>query len=217
MKKSNIISFIIGAVIFGSVSAFAVQYTISDNPYPIQLNGQNVNIEGYNINDNTYFKLRDISNIIGGFTVDFNNDTIQLATNGYIYDNSVSETETYVDDTYGFKLTIPDSWKNKYSINIEDKYDGEGYLRLVRFCEINSYSNMNDGTVVYLYICNKNSLYNDNDALYGDNARIIAEKDNLVVITGGPLGIPVPEEYFEQWGNLVKSQDLLIDSFEWIN
>lgn len=33
-----------------------------------------------NIDGNTYFKLRDISDIVGGFDVGFNNSTIQLST-----------------------------------------------------------------------------------------------------------------------------------------
>lgn len=35
MKKSNIASFIAGAIIFGSVGVFAGQYNATDNPFPM--------------------------------------------------------------------------------------------------------------------------------------------------------------------------------------
>lgn len=90
--KKQIISFVIGAMIFGTIGVFAGQYVATENPFPVQLNGDNVSIEGYNINDNTYFKLRDISSVVGGFDVDFNNNTIQLSKDGYVYDNTISES-----------------------------------------------------------------------------------------------------------------------------
>ena len=43
-------------------------------------------MEGYNINGYTYFKLRDIADTVGGFSVDFANNTIQLAKDGYVYE-----------------------------------------------------------------------------------------------------------------------------------
>lgn len=85
MKKNFITGFLAGSLLFGAVGAFAVNYTATQNPYPVMLNGQNVQMEGYNINDNTYFKLRDISSVVGGFDVEFNNDTIQLSKDGYVY------------------------------------------------------------------------------------------------------------------------------------
>ncbi len=93
MKKQFIIGFTTGAVIFSAVGAFAGQYIATENPFPIQLNGQNIQLEGYNIEGSTYFKLRDIANVVGGFTVDFQNNTIQLAKDGYVYDNSPSIEE----------------------------------------------------------------------------------------------------------------------------
>ena len=54
MKNRFISGFLCGAVIFGAAGALAASYTVLDNPFPIQLNGKTVQIEGYNINDNTY-------------------------------------------------------------------------------------------------------------------------------------------------------------------
>lgn len=76
--KKQIVSFVLGAIIFGSIGVFAGQNVAYDNPYPVQIDGQTVAVSGYQINDYTYFKLRDIASIVGGFDVNFNNDTIQL-------------------------------------------------------------------------------------------------------------------------------------------
>lgn len=79
--KKIIMGFMAGAIIFGVAGVCAGQYTANINSFPIKLNG-----EGYNINDNTYFKLRDIAEAVGGFEVDFKDDTILLSKDGYEYD-----------------------------------------------------------------------------------------------------------------------------------
>ena len=91
MKSQNkkcIIYFITGAMIFGTVGAFAGQYIATENTFPVQLNGKDVAVDGYNIDGSTYFKLRDIANVIGGFDVDFSDNTIQLSKDGYEYTKS---------------------------------------------------------------------------------------------------------------------------------
>jgi hypothetical protein len=80
MKNKFIIGFICGASLFGAAGVFAGQYMATENPFPVKLNNQNVQIEGYNIDGSTYFKLRDIADVVGGFSVDFTNDTIQIST-----------------------------------------------------------------------------------------------------------------------------------------
>ena len=80
MKKNFITGFISGAVAFTMVGAFAANMVTTPNTYPVQLDGKNVNIEGYNVDDYTYFKLRDISDAVGGFDVDFKDDTIVLTS-----------------------------------------------------------------------------------------------------------------------------------------
>lgn len=80
MKKNFITGFISGAVAFTMVGAFAANMVTTPNTYPVQLDGKNVNIEGYNVDDYTYFKLRDISDAVGGFDVDFKDDTIILTS-----------------------------------------------------------------------------------------------------------------------------------------
>lgn len=80
--KKFIAGFLSGALLFGIGGAFAVN-SIYDNPYKIFVNGEEKQIQGYNVDDYSYFKLRDIADAVGGFTVDFKDDTIQLYKDGY--------------------------------------------------------------------------------------------------------------------------------------
>lgn len=110
MKRNNIICFIAGAMIFGSAGVLAGQYTATDNSFPVKLNGNNVQIEGYNIEGSTYFKLRDIADVVGSFEVGFQNNTIQIAQNGYVYEE-VEESANSVLKEYAKgidSITNPD-------------------------------------------------------------------------------------------------------------
>ncbi len=79
MKKFTL-GFIIGGVICSALTGFAVEYAVTANPFPIRVDGVAKSIEGYNINDSTYFKLRDVADAVGGFTVGFVNNTITIST-----------------------------------------------------------------------------------------------------------------------------------------
>ena len=81
--KKFVAGFLSGALLFGIGGAFAVN-SIYDNPYKIFVNGEEKQIQGYNVDDYSYFKLRDIADAVGGFTVDFKDDTIQLYKDGYV-------------------------------------------------------------------------------------------------------------------------------------
>ena len=80
--KKFIAGFLSGAIIFSVVGVFAVN-SIYDNPYKITVNGAEKYIQGYNIDNYSYFKLRDIADAVGGFSVGFDeqNQTIVLSTN----------------------------------------------------------------------------------------------------------------------------------------
>ena len=78
--KKFILGFITGGIICATATGFAVEYAVTANPFPVAVNGTETAIEGYNINDNTYFKLRDVADAIGGFNVGFSNDTITIDT-----------------------------------------------------------------------------------------------------------------------------------------
>ena len=81
MKKIAL-GFGIGAVVCMTIGVLAAYTThdVDNNPYPITLNGSPIELQGYNIDGNTYFQLRDIAAKVGGFTVDFNDNTILLTT-----------------------------------------------------------------------------------------------------------------------------------------
>ncbi len=80
MKRNFVTGFIAGAVIFGMAGALAADLIVNPNAFPITFDGNSVSIEGYNIDGRTYFKLRDISAAVGGFDVDFKDDTITLSS-----------------------------------------------------------------------------------------------------------------------------------------
>lgn len=86
MKRIFIIGFICGAVTFGTVGAIANNYLATKNIFPVQLNGEDVNIDGYNVDGYSYFKLRDISDIVGGFSVDFVENKIQIHKDDTVQD-----------------------------------------------------------------------------------------------------------------------------------
>ena len=90
MKKNFISGVIVGGLVFGAVGAFAGQYVATDNYFPVKLNGEQIPLIGYNVEGSTYFKLRDIAEKVGGFTVDFQDNTILLTT---------KKTSTVISDT----------------------------------------------------------------------------------------------------------------------
>lgn len=87
--KKFITGFLCGAILCGVFSVFAVN-SIYENPYKILVNGEEKYIQGYNVDDYSYFKLRDIADAVGGFTVDFQNDTIQISKDGYKYTDGLA-------------------------------------------------------------------------------------------------------------------------------
>lgn len=113
-----IIGLIIGAATTLSISALA-EYVIEPNPYPVTLNGVRIDIEGYNINGYTYFKLRDVGEYLG-FGVDFYRDTIQL-TGDVKSDNVVTVTQGTPEPTVAPTAT-PVSVKGNITVTPNTKY-----------------------------------------------------------------------------------------------
>ncbi len=89
--KKFICGLVAGTVLTSLVGAYAVS-EIYENPYPIYVNGEQKEIQGYNIDGYSYFKLRDIAEATGKFDVDFWNDNVQISQDGYVYNNTAPET-----------------------------------------------------------------------------------------------------------------------------
>jgi hypothetical protein len=130
MKKNFVTGFIAGGIICAAVTGFAVEYAVTANPYPVKVNGIETTIQGYNINDETYFKLRDISAAVGGFEVGFENNAIIVNT-----PNKPTPTPTSADITIvkgedgndytsdGLKIEYIDDIAYINSLKITDIYD----------------------------------------------------------------------------------------------
>jgi len=94
--KQFTVGFLIGSVLFSTLGVFATNelgLTIKLNQYPIFFNGEQVAVEGYNINDYTYMKLGDIGKVLK-IPVVFNQ------TNGHIEIARVTENITVTQGVY---------------------------------------------------------------------------------------------------------------------
>lgn len=105
--KGFICGLLSGAILTSLIGAYAVN-SIYENPYPIYVNGEQKQIQGYNVDDYSYFKLRDIADAVGGFDVDFHNDTIQISKDGYVYENSLEFTDEMKIAFQEYAVRIPD-------------------------------------------------------------------------------------------------------------
>ena len=80
-----------GALLFGGSAAFAagvIATPFSETNQRVTLNGRQIELTGYNINGNNYFKLRDIGAQVG-FNVTWNGDTHTV---------EIDTTAAYADD-----------------------------------------------------------------------------------------------------------------------
>lgn len=140
MKKNFITGIVVGGILFGSAGAFAGYYTATDNVFPIQLNGNNVNLTGYNIEGSTYFKLREIADVVGGFTVDFQDNTIQLAKDGYTYQSLDIKIPERVESVpyYDRPSWCPDFGAYTGAI-LREPTDGTSFIYDTNTHQVNSY------------------------------------------------------------------------------
>lgn len=79
--KKTVAGFVAGVVAASAVSVFAASISATENTFKVTVNGNEANIAGYNINGSSYFKLRDVADAVGGFSVGFENNTITITTN----------------------------------------------------------------------------------------------------------------------------------------
>lgn len=140
--KEFIIGIVLGGIIFGCTPLLADEVlNVYPNPFKITVDGVEKDIEGYNINEYSYFKLRDIGEQVG-FDVDFKENTIMIDT------KSIGSTGSTENDT------INNTSFNYISINGQEyiKYqDVEYYIMGSYFPDpqwIFSYISTNDSCVL---------------------------------------------------------------------
>ena len=127
MKKR--INFLLGLVLgmalittTGAAASAAIQATLSH--HPVRANGEYVDIQGYLINGNNHYKLRDLGEVLG-FRVEWDQEAGCVSiTTGQAEDSAVDVTgsaERYVPvvgdviqcaDGYQYKITDVSKWDN---------------------------------------------------------------------------------------------------------
>lgn len=82
-KQMNFLAgFLCGAMMFGGVTAAAVELVVKPSWQPIYVDGEQVSMTAYNINGNNYVKLRDIGREVG-FNVYWDNGVRVDSTTDY--------------------------------------------------------------------------------------------------------------------------------------
>lgn len=141
--KKFILGFITGGIICAAVTGLAVEYAVTANPYPVKVDGQAAAIEGYNINDSTYFKLRDVADAVGGFSVDFSDNTITIDTE--TAPEPTSAPVSSVEPLPALKTETRDGVQYVSSYDIEDmlKNIGLGQYKFTLFSFVNENDMLN--------------------------------------------------------------------------
>jgi hypothetical protein len=138
--KKFIIGFIVGALMFSIIPVMAQEgLTVVPNPFPVLIDGEIAEVEGYNINGYTFLKLADFGK--AGLTVKFNETDKQIeisSTKKAVItpepipdkgDDVVSDKQVYEEN--GYKVIMDNeveyySWKSICD-NIEPKGYNIGY------------------------------------------------------------------------------------------
>ena len=138
--KKFIIGFIVGALMFSIIPVMAEgELSVVPNPFPVLIDGEVAEVEGYNINGYTFLKLADFGK--AGLTVKFNETDKQIeisSTKKAVItpepipdkgDDVVSDKQVYEEN--GYKVIMDNeveyySWKSICD-NIEPKGYNIGY------------------------------------------------------------------------------------------
>ena len=128
--KTGIIGFCLGVLVVAGTAVFAAQMEVVENPFPIKLDGQEITLEGYNLNDNTYFKLRDIGEKVG-FEVDFKDDTILMTSKTEAPDESSDTAKELAEQgVFGGESTVRDVYRRG------GKSERFGVGKMIRWWEV---------------------------------------------------------------------------------
>ena len=130
MLKKFIIGFIVGALMFSIIPVMAEgELSVVPNPFPVLIDGEVAEVEGYNINGYTFLKLADFGK--AGLTVKFNETDKQIeisSTEKAIItpepipdkgDDVVSDVQVYEEN--GYKV-IMDNEVEYYSLKSIGEY-----------------------------------------------------------------------------------------------
>lgn len=126
--KKFVLGLLLGIITTFSVTVYAaVELKVIDNPFPVLINGQASEVEGYNINGYTYLKLADFKK--AGLTIKFNETDKQIeVTTDTINGIGVDSVEGTVEETKITKtpdgITQIDNWEG-------NQYIGESYIKIV--------------------------------------------------------------------------------------
>lgn len=159
--KEFVLGIILGGVIFSNLTIFANEaLNVFFNPFKITVDGVYKNIEGYNINGSTYFKLRDIGNEVG-FKVDFKEETIMINTDENVVTNISSQDILYnyitIDGIEYIASIDVDSvvckyfpkWVFAYTGNENSAWTRDG----VSYCYLNEMDNNYESIAEYKITC----------------------------------------------------------------
>ena len=80
--KQFVAGFLCGAIIFGATGAYAAGILATPSVQRVFVNGKEVDVKGYNIADNNYFKLRDMGKMLDvAVNFDTTDNSIQIQSN----------------------------------------------------------------------------------------------------------------------------------------
>lgn len=191
---------IVGTIITASIGVFAAYYTATDNSFPITYNGNRVSLQGYNIDGSTYFKLRDVADVVGGFNVGFENGTIVL-TDKSASPNEIKTNDKPINNTTGNESGI------KYDTSFKlDKYYSTG--RWWRTTDVESFQITNTEVSV---LGDLKISYEIIGVVTGDDTCSIDvkcyDKDGFVIDNGLIFGSVVESQKFKLKGTMYISPE----------
>jgi hypothetical protein len=130
-NKQTFASFILGGLLFsGFISMANENLQIIPNPFPILVNGEKVDVEGYNINGSTYLKTRDTANILDA-DIDFKDKTIYIETSDETTspDPQITPNESEVKPVVTTTTLKPNSTPD--GITEIDFFEGKYYIGIL--------------------------------------------------------------------------------------
>ena len=143
--KQFIIGLLIGAMLFSPIGVCAEEVlNVIANPYPVFVNGQEIQVEAYNINGFTFLKLADVGKVLNS-TVSFNETEkrIEITENkkertddDYLVESSSVEKTTkdgldgiiYNDIFYASLFDLEEKYQVNKGIGYEIGFDGKNYI-----------------------------------------------------------------------------------------